>query len=94
MARAISMKMFIGFPLKEGETENDAIDRLRMALDAGVPGFVMSWQKPEIEEYEDDGPDDEESMKALREAEDIIAGRVDAKRYDSFAECLEDIMEE
>lgn len=60
MARAISMKMFIGFPLNEGETENDAIDRLSMALENGVPGFVMSWGKPEIEEYEDDAPDVEE----------------------------------
>lgn len=57
--RAISMKMFIGFPLKEGETENDAIDRLHMALETGVPGFVMSWEKPKIEEYEDDEPEGE-----------------------------------
>lgn len=53
--KAVTINLLLCFPMKDGETAEEAIDRLFDGLDESVPGYVGSYSGNDVavEEYDD-----------------------------------------
>ena len=51
--KTFTIDLHLNFPMKDGETKEDAEDRLFDGLDEIVPGYVVWYSGIVVEEYED-----------------------------------------